>query len=278
MAGITPEVIDRLHANLLTSGVQQQNQALFFVIDQLINAVRQSLSNVQALTGGGGGGGGGILAQSFLTMDPDGATLPNSAQFVTHNLNINRSGNKFTVNAPVPYPHDGEDGEMGMIGPPGIQGMPGLMGPIGPPGMDAFCEGCCESLPTGNGPANWIGIPYDAADFTGDGTITWGVDSADVTDYSYKIIDGNTVILNVRIENTDVSGAGQILFVAIPPEIEPKKSLAGPALAFDNGTGAPAFFSIDVGTGQIQFVRVDLANWAASTDSTSVYAVISYQI
>ena len=152
MAGITPEVIDRLHANLLTSGVQQQNQALFFVIDQLINAVRQSLSNVQALTGGGGGGGGGILGQSFLTMDPDSATLPNSAQFVTHNLNINRSGNKFTVNAPIPYPRDGEDGEMGMIGPPGIQGIPGigLTGPPGPPGMDGYCEGCCPSLPFGN--------------------------------------------------------------------------------------------------------------------------------
>lgn len=125
---------------------------------------------------------------------------------------------------------------------------------------------------------DWTAVPYNSGDYTGSGSLTWTVASGDVTDYSYKIIDGNTVILNIRIENTSISGTGNILYVALPAAIQPLNSLAGPALAFDNGTGAPAFFSMDVGTGQVQFVRVDLANWAAATDATSVYAVISYEI
>lgn len=280
MAGITPEVIDRLHANLLTSGVQQQNQALFYVIDQLINAVRQSLANVQTITGGGGGGGGGILGQSFLTMDPDAATLPNSAQFVTSNLNINRSGSKFTVNAPVPYPHDGEDGIDGFP-IPGPQGIQGIQGPIGPPGLDAYCEECPIPLPIGNiFSQNWINIPYDAANFTGNGTITWTVDAGDQTDFSYKIVDGNLVILNIRVENTDLSGAGNILSITLPAAITPKKGLAGPALIIDAGTVNPGgFFSIAAGVAAVTFVRNDFANFTVTAgDNTGVFVIIPYEI
>ncbi len=144
---LTKETVDRLKSTLLTSGLQQKDQPLFQVINLLIDAVRQSMTDIAAVTGGGGGGGGGILAQSFLTMDPDSGTLPNSAQLVTSNLNINRSGNRFTVNAPVPFPIDGEDGLDG-IGIPGPQGLQGPSGLMGPPGMDCGCEGGIELYPT----------------------------------------------------------------------------------------------------------------------------------
>jgi hypothetical protein len=54
---LTAETIDRLKAQLLTSGLSQQNQPLFQVINLLIDAVRQSLSGVVALTSSGGAAG-----------------------------------------------------------------------------------------------------------------------------------------------------------------------------------------------------------------------------
>lgn len=138
---ITAEAIKRLKAQLLTSGVRQRDQALFQVVDQLIDAVTQSITGVQTLTGGGGGGGGGILAQTFTTVNNDQATLPNSRQlWPGQGINFNNQGQKLVIDAVIPFPRDGEDGEMGMIGPPGIQGIMGPIGPMGPPGFDAYLE------------------------------------------------------------------------------------------------------------------------------------------
>lgn len=51
--------LDRLKSQLLTSGLQQENTALFQIINQLIDYLRGNINATQAaLTGGGGGGGG----------------------------------------------------------------------------------------------------------------------------------------------------------------------------------------------------------------------------
>lgn len=53
---ITGTAIKRLKSQLLTSGVRQRDQALFQVIDQLIDAVSQSVTDASAPSSGGGGG------------------------------------------------------------------------------------------------------------------------------------------------------------------------------------------------------------------------------
>lgn len=101
------KALDRLKSQLLTSGLQERNNALFQVINQLIDYLRQGIDSVQsqinaAGSGSGGGGGGG----STITI----------------------------VNGSI-IPRDGEDGSDGfsIVGPPGP---PGPIGPMGFPGID----------------------------------------------------------------------------------------------------------------------------------------------
>lgn len=102
-----PDIIalDRLKSQLLTSGLQERNQALYQVINQLIDFLRQSINltsaQITALTPSGGGSGGGTIITNANGIPLDG--------------------------------FDGTDGEMG---PPGQQGPRGFQGPIGPPGFD----------------------------------------------------------------------------------------------------------------------------------------------
>ena len=62
---MAPNVValDRLKAQLLTSGLAERNNALFQVINQLIDNLRQGIDTlsqqINVISGGGGGGGGG---------------------------------------------------------------------------------------------------------------------------------------------------------------------------------------------------------------------------
>lgn len=109
---ITAAAIDRLKAQLLTSGLSQQNQALFQVINQLIGAVRQSLEGVEAITGSGGGGGG-LASQSFFTENDDSASLPNSSQLLPGQaIEFQKSGSRMFIHSAVPFfPNDDQDDE-----------------------------------------------------------------------------------------------------------------------------------------------------------------------
>lgn len=133
---LTPETIDRLKAQLLTSGVSQQNQALFQVINLLIDATRQALENAQTITNTTSGGGG-LAGQTFVTISNDQATLPNSRRIVAGNgVSFNIDGQRLIISVAIPFGLDGEDGPEGPQGIPGIQGIPGPIGLQGPPGLD----------------------------------------------------------------------------------------------------------------------------------------------
>jgi hypothetical protein len=275
---ITAESIDRLKSQLLTSNLSQQNQPLFQIINQLIDAVRQTLSGVAVITGSGGGGGS-ILSQSFITINNDQATLANSRRIVAGNgIFFNIDGERITIHTALPFPRDGEDGEMGPIGPPGIQGIRGLQGIQGPPGFDSVIGEEIIPLPIETlliGP--WIDIPFNAGNYTGNGTLVWTVAVGDQTAFGYTIVNDNIVILNIRVETTSVSGTGNTLAIALPAAITPKKSLALPCLLFDNGGNANGFITMTAGSASVGFVRGDTGNFAAAVNSTSVYVVVVYE-
>lgn len=285
------EVIDRLKAQLLVSGIQQQNQALFQVINLLIDAARSTAQDVQGSSGsGGGGGGGGTSTESFLTTGLEQGTLTNSRQIrAGSGITFMDNGVGLLIGAaPIPMGCDCEELEAYIP-------LPGPQGPVGATGSSSTFLGIPlptepdDDIPDIIPPLgiigsmlspNWVNIPYDSANFTGNGTIVWTVDAGDQTDFSYKIIDGNTVILNIRIETTDLSGAGNILRIALPAAITPKKGIAGPALIIDAGTVNPGgFFSMAAGTAAVTFVRNDFGNFTVTAaDNTGVFVVISYEI
>lgn len=116
MANPVPS-LDRLKAQLLTSGLSEKNQPLFQIINQLIDNMRQGLNQLQSsitsLTPSGGGTSGTVITNG-------------SGMMVTDFSEQNSSD--------------------GFPGIPGPQGLRGPIGPIGPPGVDGSCD-CCECMP-----------------------------------------------------------------------------------------------------------------------------------
>lgn len=129
---LTPETIDRLKAQLLTSGLSQQNQALFQVINLLIDATRQALFNSQQITGGGSGGGG-LLGGTFLTSADETGSLPQSRQVLPGSgIQFQDTPGRRIIHAAIPFGMDsGGEGEDGPPGPPGRDGVAGAPGPAG---------------------------------------------------------------------------------------------------------------------------------------------------
>lgn len=75
----TSDQLDRLQAQLLVSGLQQSNPALYQVIWQLIKNAKDVLTALTAITTASGG----VLANAtFLTADSEIASLPNSKELV----------------------------------------------------------------------------------------------------------------------------------------------------------------------------------------------------
>lgn len=89
--------LDRLQSQLLTSGIQQTNNALYQVITQLLFATRQLQDNINLVDSKGGSGSGGSSTIQHLTQitqlllsgssdgDSDGEMGPPGIQGVSYN-------------------------------------------------------------------------------------------------------------------------------------------------------------------------------------------------
>jgi hypothetical protein len=125
----------------------------------------------------------------------------------------------------------------------------------------------------------WTDVAYDAADFTGDGTIVWTVEAADLENFAYKWLNSSTVALALRINFSSVSGTGISLNVELPAEIAPLKDMALTVLLIDNGTiNAGGFMSASAGLPFLSFFRSDFANFAASANATGVFINVVYEV
>ncbi len=140
--------LQRLKSVLNTSGLQQKDPALFQVIVNLLDAVQAIQNNVTIITGGGGGGGS-LADKTYVTVNPEQATLPFSRQLVAGSgININNNGTKLILSVALPLLIDAlseSDAILGEMGLPGPQGKQGIPGPPGMPGMDV--EEYYESMP-----------------------------------------------------------------------------------------------------------------------------------
>ena len=74
--------LDRLKAQLHTSGLQQKDNSLFQVISQLIDAVRQFEISIIGVIPSSSSSGGGLVNSSYLTNLDESSSLPNSKQLI----------------------------------------------------------------------------------------------------------------------------------------------------------------------------------------------------
>jgi len=146
---ITSDAINRLKSQLLTSNLSRQNQALFQVINQLIDAVRDStITANDALTNAGSGTGSGgtsviNLAQTLNIINEESYESSDVPPIPGPTGPAGNPGLTGAVGAPgaIIFPPDAEDGDIyppmpGPQGNPGIAGSPGVGGSAGTIGQD----------------------------------------------------------------------------------------------------------------------------------------------
>jgi hypothetical protein len=133
---MNPIALDRLKSQLLVSGIQQRDNALYQVINQLIGYVRQLIDETEGAINDITGGGGVNLGQTFVTTENELASLPSSRRIVPGSgINIHNDTQRLIIGASLIPGIDGEDGNDGLPGPQGpigLQGIQGLPGPFLP--------------------------------------------------------------------------------------------------------------------------------------------------
>ena len=242
---LTAASIDRLKAQLLTSGLSQKDQPLFQVINQLIDAVRSSLFGVEALNNSSSSGGGGS------------STIIN---------NTILSGLGFGIS----------DGEDGLDGIPGVQGPRGLVGPSGGQiYLPDIAEELIESLNfLGNFrlPTSGQDVPFDALNFTASGTMTWGVAVGDQLSYRWIVFNGNIMVLIWDLETTSVTAPlSTDLRLKLPSGyLTAVPCVPGTHIFIDNGgTQTIGYLRVGAaGQNHIQIRKNDSSNWSASVNNT----------
>lgn len=157
-----PVSLDRLKAQLLTSGLQQENFALYQVIYQLVDYLTsQTATTNQTFTGSSGGGGGaGLVGATYLTQQKE-VGLPNSLQTIPGaGIQFNDAGGKRIISTAIPFGMDsGEEGLEGPPGPPGRIGIDGVQGSEGSPGLPGIDgEDGIDGDPGSQGPQGTAGL------------------------------------------------------------------------------------------------------------------------
>lgn len=124
----------------------------------------------------------------------------------------------------------------------------------------------------------WTAVPYDAANFSGQGSMTWTVGSDDQNTYTWMLA-GLTMTLAVSLGETSVGGTTDVeLRVKIPGGYRPAASVITTAFIRDNGTYETGSCYVAPGAANLAFRRPGLANWTASANATQVAAVISFPV
>lgn len=124
----------------------------------------------------------------------------------------------------------------------------------------------------------WTTPPYNAANFTGNGTMTWTVDSGDITALKYMML-GKTMLLAFYMGATSVGGVlSTPLKMLIPGGYIAAVNNLAPLLHNDAGAGNVwGFMQTTPGGSYVDMYKL-AGNWSASANSTSVFGQIAIEV
>ena len=126
----------------------------------------------------------------------------------------------------------------------------------------------------------WIDVPFSAANFTANGTMTWTVAAGDQVIYRYALV-GKTVTVNLNLSTTSIGGTvNTTLYLALPAALTPAKD-ARTLLHIYNGAGGwrPGVAMVAAGVARIAVLNVDqVTTWAVSTDTTYVVGQMIFEM
>jgi hypothetical protein len=125
----------------------------------------------------------------------------------------------------------------------------------------------------------WTTPAFDAANFTGNASMTWTVASGDVTTYAYTIT-GKTMTVAFSIATTTVGGTpDNTLQIKIPAGKTATKGMQNAAaLIIDSGTRTTGRVFVAAAATVIGISRTDDAAYTAAADTTTVQGEITFEI
>lgn len=125
----------------------------------------------------------------------------------------------------------------------------------------------------------WITPTFAGGDFTASGSMTWTVESGDISNFSYQQ-RGNTLTITLYVDTTTVGGTvSNQLRVAIHGGFAGAKASLNQVLYYsDNGTTGVGFVDVaDAGT-VLRLLKSGGGNWTLATNNTSVYTTVTIEI
>lgn len=122
-----------------------------------------------------------------------------------------------------------------------------------------------------------IAVPYSGANFTGTGSITWTVDSADQTTFAY-VLNGTVLSVYVVLDATSVSGTGIALKIKIPGGFTAARNMYAPIVTIDNGTPTSGLIQAVGDTFMYIYAQFSGPNWTASSNNTYIRGMLSFDV
>lgn len=124
----------------------------------------------------------------------------------------------------------------------------------------------------------WRPIRFSAANFTGNGTMTWTVTAPNVVTLAYMVI-GKTMTIAFEINDTSVGGAVYTqLLMTLPAGVTATRTMRNQIRIKDNGVIRPGNATVETGNNRLIFAFNDFtASFGASTNATSVNGEITFE-
>lgn len=121
----------------------------------------------------------------------------------------------------------------------------------------------------------WNSVTYDSGNFGGNGSMTLGVDSGDITNNSFMLI-GDTMWWNIRFGSATIGGTPNTeLRLTIPGGFTAAQTTSvTPGYVNENGTIIDALAETVSGQTYVAVTKKGGANWAANTNNTYIYLLM----
>lgn len=123
-----------------------------------------------------------------------------------------------------------------------------------------------------------ISIPYAAGNFTGSGGMTWGVDLADQRSLGYFLENTKVTVIYYIGGSSVTAPLGNTLKIALPTGMIATIDSYNTIWYLNPGAVAPAFCRISIGGTNIEIIRLDSANMAASVNDTYAAGTLIFAI
>jgi hypothetical protein len=112
----------------------------------------------------------------------------------------------------------------------------------------------------------WHTVPHAAGDFTANGSMTWTVESADLSTFAYVEM-GKLLIVAVTVTGAVVGGVvNTTLQVTLPAQHVAARNMSIPVWVTDAGTKAIGVARVTAGSAVIAVQKVDGSNWTAGAN------------